>query len=158
MSLITQLFRRRPISPVEIPHSEVLSSVLIPSGHGGRFIRPAQMEAFFAPYMEYLTASLEEIYGISSIARRQRMEGGVNTPLFIDTPSLHVQYRFSPLEISDASPSTFYGELRIKQPKVELRNAGRLHRRLLDAHPGQGFTFSYCAGDEPGFQIFLTKG
>lgn len=159
MSFIKNFFRRRTTPVEDVAQSEVLSSVLIPSGHYDRFIRPAQREAFFAPYLEYIGHSLEEVYGTASIARRQIQENANTVACtFVDTPFLRVEYRFSPLEELDASPSTFYGELRIKQPTVELHTAGRLHRKLLDAHPGQGFTFSYCQGDEPGFQVFLTKG
>ncbi len=157
MQIIKEFFKRKPNS-IEATHSEILTSVLIPSGHNNRYIHRNEAEAFFAPYIEYMRQSLEEVYGINNIARRQKKQGKSYDCTFVDTHFLRVEYTISPLENLDARPSVFYGELRIKQPDVNLTQAGQLHKRLFDAHPGQGFTLSYSAGDEPGFNIFLRKG
>ncbi len=158
MRLIDKLFPRKKLLCEEAAESEILTSVLIPSGHHDRFILKNQVEAFFAPYMEYIGNSLEQVYGINDKARRQRRLGDSYHSTFVDTPFLHVEYKISPLETLDARPSVFYGEMKIKQPKIHLGLAGKLHRRLLDAHPGQGFTLSYSPGDDAGFQIFHSKG
>lgn len=157
MQRITRWFHQR-VKEENIPESEILTSVLIPSAHDDRYVPLRQAEVFFAPYMEFLSQSLTEVYRGFPNVRTQKREGKDSKNIFIDTPYLRIEYRISPLETLDQSPSIFYGALQIKQPEVHMLQAGKLHRTLLDAHPGQGFTLSYSPGDEPGFQIFHTKG
>lgn len=156
MRWIKHLFTQK--KKQDVPNSEVLTSVLIPSDHHERFLLTNEVDAFFAPYMEYIGQSLGEVYGLQNIARRQRITGKNFTNLFVDTPFLRVEYRVAPLELLDGSPSIFYGELSIKQPRIHFEQTGKLYEKLLQAHPGQDFTLSYSNGDEPGFQIYHMRG